>query len=220
MKGEEGKSRISSTRAASLAMYENLRPFNSGMSPRPKKEFNHSNFLSRDTNRLIDRGLEYFITNDTKDYTSNRMALSQKFGSISVYEVASPIQRLKPACVIQGPKSSCSQDLDIIVKSEGNTRFSYTVNLPEKQKLAFFGFNNGNWQVNINGDDQVSVEWTKDHAFFMLPPGAHKMTFKYEISALKTYWNFFRIGLFMYLIILSFVVFSTFKNRPGAVESR
>ena len=217
---DEGKHRVNSYRAASLAMYESLRPFNVGMSPRPKNEFDHSNFLNRDTNRLIDRGLEYFITNDTKDYTSNRMALSQKFGSISVYEVASPIQRLKPACVIQGPKSSCSQDLDIIVKSEGNTRFSYTVNLPEKQKLAFFGFNNGNWQVNINGDDQVSVEWTKDHAFFTLPPGAHKMTFKYEISALKTYWKFFRIGLFMYLIILSFVVFSTFKNRPGAVESR
>lgn len=167
---------------------------------------------------MIDRGLEYFITNDTKDYTSNRMALSQKFGSISVYEVASPIQRLKPACVIQGPKSSCSQDLDIIVKSEGNTRFSYTVNLPEKQKLAFFGFNNGNWKIDINGEENPSVEWTKDHAIFALPSGTHTVSFKYEIPTLKTYWSFFKIGLFLYLVLTLFAIVSQLKSRLQIIK--
>ena len=218
-KYKEDRHRINSYRASSLAMYENLRPFNVSMSPRPKHEFNHSNFLNRDTNRLIDRGLEYFITNDSKDYTNARMVLSKKIGSISIYEVSTPIQRLKPACVIQGPKAGCPQNLDIIVKSEGNTRFTYSVNLPSEQKLAFFGFNNGNWNVDINNRADTSVAWTKDHAIFTLPAGTHTIDFKYEISALSTYWVFFRIGLFLYLIILSFVVFSIFKSRANAVKT-
>lgn len=216
---DEGKHRLNSYRAASLAMYENLRPFNVGMSPRPKREFDHSNFLNRDTNRLIDRGLEYFVTNDSKDYTNARMVLSKKIGSISVYEVTKPIQRLKSACVIEGPKADCPQNLDIIVKSEGNTRFTYSVNLPSEQKLAFFGFNNGNWNVDINDDEDTPVAWTKDHATFNLPAGTHKIDFKYEISALSTYWVFFRIGLLLYLIVLSFVVFSKFRSKADAVET-
>lgn len=190
--------RITSYRAASLAMYENLRPFSVGMSPRPKKDFEHSNFLNRNIDRLIDRGLEYFITNDAKDYTTNQMKLVNTIGLISIYQVVEPVERLKPACIIKGPKPKCDRNLKIDDIEEGNTRFSYSLDLASSQKLAFFGFNNGNWKVDINGDEKPSVEWTKDHALFELPAGRHDISFAYEVPHLKTYWSFFRVGSLLY----------------------
>ena len=218
VKRDKARLRISSTRAASLAMYENLRPFHIAMSPRPKKEFDYSSFLAKEPNRLIDRGLEYFISNADKDFSSKRMKVVNQFGSVSVYKVVSPIQRLKPACIIHGDDPDCVQDLDVVIGSEGNTQFDYTVNLPSGQKLAFFGFNNGNWKIDINGEENPSVEWTKDHAIFALPSGTHTVSFKYEIPTLKTYWSFFKIGLFLYLVLTLFAIVSQLKSRSQIIK--
>ena len=207
------KSGMNSPKAASLAFYDNLRPFNASMTPRPKADFDHTNFLIRNPNRMIDRGLEYLISNQDKDYTGKRMGLVRKFRSVSVYRVRNPVQRLKPACIIQGPKAGCRRKLDISIQSESNTQFSYAVNLPTDQKLAFFGFNNGNWQIDINGNNNPDVEWTKDHAIFALPAGTHNVTFKYKIPRLKTYWNVFKIGLLSYLAFLIWLLSQWFRSR-------
>jgi len=212
-KYDGGRVKITSFRAASLAMYENLRPFSAGLSPRPKEDFENTNYLSRDPNRMIDRGLEFYITNDAADISNKRMALVNKIGVISIYQMTEPVQRIKPACILDKPKSNCSQSLDIASIDEGNTYFQYKVNLPVEQKLAFYGFNNGNWQVDINGDISPSIKWTKDHATFTLPPGSNDVAFKYTIPSLKTYWIYFRIGIFLYLMLFGWSIYLLSKGR-------
>ena len=182
------------------------------MTPRPKKELDYTSFLVKDPNRMIDRGLEYYISNSSEDFSSDRMKLVNQFGMISVYKVIAPVQRLKPACIVHPPRKNCDRVLDITEMDEGNTGFNYRVNLPSKRKLTFYGFNNGNWKVNINGDDNPTVEWTKSHAMFTLPAGTHTVSFKYEISSLKTYWAFFKLGLLLYLLFLGWVVLLHYRG--------
>ena len=215
IKYKDGKATISSRRAASLAMYNNLRPFNTGMSPRPIAEFKHFNSLGRDVNKLIDRGLEFYATNDAKDYSSNRLRLAKKFGTVSVYEVLAPVQRLKPACTIRPRGRACDVSLDIQSMKETNTSFDYDIQLPSQQTLAFFGFKNDNWRVDINGSTP-ELDWTTDHVFFTLPAGSHKISFQYKVQHLGAYWNVFKIGFLIYLVLMVWSIFLYWRKRLPA----
>jgi len=189
--------RVSSTRAASLALYNGLRPFNIAMSPRPHAEMQHYTKIMRDKQKLVQRGLQYFVTNRSEDISTDRLRKVKAFDNITVYKVIDPMGRLKIKCEPQ-----CQSVGEINTLTETNNLFNYGVNLPTPQKLEFYAFKNEHWNVEINGE-RVEPSWRgQDMITLDLPAGQHEVNFTYTVKKLKVLWSVFFIALLGYLFLL------------------
>lgn len=203
---------VNSNRAASLAMYYGLRPFNSSMSPRPYAEFKHFKKLAKKTSSLSNRGLEYFISNnDVKDFNDGFLELVHSVGTIEIYKVKEPVERIKPACILRSKKTVCVRNLSLKKKMETNTSFKYELDLDKKTNIAFFAFKNDNWIYKQNGQT-LPILWKDDHAIVSLPPGVHEIEYLYKIKNLKFYWSVFSFGIIIYLFLLLFCAYRFFLS--------
>lgn len=199
------KNILTTFQASSLALYYRLRPFNASMSPRPKAEFQRINFLNRNPQLLIERGVRYHITNsdDLDPAKTKGMKIVRTFGNISVFKVEDPRRRLQRLCAKNKPSNSCPNGhaLDIRSSVISQNQFNYTVVDKPGAKVWFYAFENPNWIVRVN-EQTIQPTWVgKDKMTFELPSKASEIEIRYAPRGLIRFWVLWFIGVAMYVVV-------------------
>lgn len=185
-------------RISSTAIFYGLRSFNTLMSPRPHAEFKHFNKISKSPDQMIDRGVQYILSNQPNNPPkSNRLDLVQTIGDIMIYKAIDPLARLKSSCQVIPIAEDCVTKHRILESQEHNSAFSYKIETSSPENLAFFGFKNDNWRGFINGEE-LTLKWSvSDHITFKVPAGTHDISFNYKDQRQTILWWIFAIGLVM-----------------------
>ena len=211
LKSEDKK--FHARRITSSAIFSGLRPHYAIMSPRPIDSFKYTVKLNHNSEKLVDRGVQYFITNQPdRKYNPNLFEFVETIGEIDIYKSKNPKGRLNLACTVLTTNSECSAELNIIEKQETNTKFNYKITLSQPDSVAFFGFRKKHWKGWVN-DQKASLKWKdKDQIILDLPAGTHDISFKYADKRQSFLWGIFWLGL-----LLAFAYLLTFNrfDRQG-----
>jgi len=204
-------------RINSAAVFYGLQPFYAIMSPRPYESFKHVRDLSRKPENLLERGVQYFLSNQPeKKFNPNRFERIDSVGSFDIYKARQTYGRLNRFCDIFPKKNKCDFDLNIVDQNESNTEFIYDIEASKPQVLAFYGYKNDHWSGYLDGEP-LNLKWAgQDQIRVKVPAGNHTIRFKYEDKRQKVLWWIFIVGIFLTLIYLKFFPYKSGKETNKA----